>query len=84
MTTDGVGAGKGIVSAGGLVGAGVADVVSRMPGVTSGTALVGRGVDAVGGVARGVVLMASGCPQLVSANTSSKSLQKRTTSQILG
>jgi hypothetical protein len=65
------------------VATGVAGTVAELPGVASGAALVGRGVCAVGGVARGVVLIASGCPQLVSANTSSKSLQKRTTSLVV-
>ena len=62
----------------------IAGVVTVLEGVrvASGAPLVWRGVSIVGGVARGVVLIASGCPQLVSTKTSNKSLQQRTTSRI--
>src|SRR5262245_25683802 len=80
MTTGCVGSGNGVGAAAGVaVGAGT---VSEGTRVASGAARVGRDVGVVCGVARGVVLIASGCPQLVSAKTSSRSLQQRTTSRI--
>ena len=85
MTTAevGVGTGSGVGIAAAVARGEVTAALSGVPGVASGAARVGRSVDAVGEVARGV-LIASGCPQLVSTNTSNKSLQQRTTSQIFG
>jgi hypothetical protein len=76
--TDCVGIGGGVgVTATLAVGVAGADAVSGRARVASGAARVGRGVGVVGGVARGVVLIASGCPQFVSAKISNKSLQQR-------
>src|SRR5262245_17719875 len=68
------GAGAAVAGRGGADG-GV--VVSRTPEVASGAARDDCGGCPVGCVARGVVLITSGCPQLVSTN-SSKKLHQRT------
>jgi hypothetical protein len=83
MTTGCVAAGWEVdVATGVLDGAADAEAVSGCGRVASGPAPVGRGFGVVSGVARGVVLIASGCPQLVSTKTRNKSLQQRTTSHI--
>jgi hypothetical protein len=53
-------------------------VASRTPEVASGSAPVGRGDDSTDGLGRGVVLITSGCPQLVNTNTNSRILRQRT------
>ena len=81
MTTSSVGIAIGVGVAM-KVALGAVGTIVVMARVASGAWRVRRGVGAVCGVARGVVLIASGCPQLVSATISNKSLQQRTTSHI--
>jgi hypothetical protein len=65
--------GMGATMAGTMVEVAWAEMVTK--GVASCAAWFDCGVCAVDGVARGVVLITSGCPQFVSTQTKSRSKQ---------
>jgi len=75
MITADVGLGAGVAVAAGAVGAGIAEATAgELLGVVNAAPRVGRGAVWVCEVALGVVLIASGCPQLVSRNSNNTSL----------